>query len=265
MSNDPNGADDNTDVIEDIEEDEEFRDVEADLEEAEIEAEAETSYREKAGEYWDSFKGFWTSDPEDERWSKKPAVGDTRLNRRGFITGAALVGAGAYGAFALDDDDGAVGGGEVPPEVGERDGNGNGNGAAADIERAGEYAWETEQALLDATGLCYAQPNEEFNENYLGAVDADQVEELLSEEQVNGRNPTGALSVEEVDQDLGDITPHQGLYVIDIDRKQGNDGDHDYFVQLVGQEDGGTYVTRGGAMEVSDLPFEEIFEYTQCN
>jgi len=269
MSEDPNGADD-TDVIDDAGEEEDFRDIEEDLETTDIETETEKSYSEKAGEHWNQFKGFWTSDTETDRWSKKPVAGETRLNRRGAIAGIGALAGGAYIASDLDlleDDEDVEGGGPVPPEVGEAE-NGAGQEAAADIDRPGEYAWETEQELLEQTGqtgLCYAQPDPEFNENYLGAVDADNVEEALSEENVNGRDPTGALSVDEVSQDLSDITQHQGLYVVDIDRKQGNDGDHDYFVQLVGQEDGGTYVTRAGTMEVADLPLEEIFEYQQCN
>ena len=80
-----------------------------------------------------------------------------------------------------------------------------------------------------------------------------------------GDDPTGALSAEEVSMDLSDITPHQGLYAVDVDRKQGNDGDYDMFVQLVGEEDGGLYVTREGAQEIGEMQFEEVFEGYESN
>jgi hypothetical protein len=120
----------------------------------------------------------------------------------------------------------------------------------------GDYAFETEQELIDETGFSY--PGE--SDAYIGAIDANEVEETLEEEHIDGKNKTGALSFEEIHKGLDDITAHQGLYAVDVDIRHGNNGDYDLFVQLVGEEDGGLYVTREGAQQVSDMEFKEIFE-----
>lgn len=181
--------------------------------------------------------------------------------------GAAQAAVGTFAVLEATDGDGcnvdfnnnggeAPGGGVSPSEEDQTPADG------AAIENGQQYAFETEQELMESTGLSY--PGE--SDAYIGAVDASEVDNMLDESGYMGTDPSGALNAEEVSMGLDDITAHQGLYAVDVDRKQGNDGDYDMFVQLVGEEDGGLYVTRKGAQQVSDMEFEEVFEgYQESN
>ena len=231
-----------------------------------------SSIRSSLGSAKDSYVDWHTTNAEEEAdsWGEKRAAGT--INRRGFLSGAAQLGAGAFLALEATDNDGwgvnlsegqqPAGGGATPPPAGNETDEDQEAAATGAIDNPEQYAFETEQELIEETGFCYPQEADV----YIGAVDASEVEDALDESGYNGDDPTGALNVDEVEMDLDDITAHQGLYAVDVDRKQGNDGDYDLFVQLVGQEDGGTYLTREGATEVSDMEFEEVFEgYHECN
>lgn len=229
--------------------------------------------RQKLGNTKDKYIGWHTVDePKHDK-----GVAGTNISRRGFVAGAAEAAVGVYALAEATDGDGwdvdwnangadgeaPAGGGVTPPpgEGNETDGTQTPSGGAG-LQNGEQYAFETEQELIESTGLCY--PGE--SGAYIGAIDASEVEDALDESGYMGNDPSGALNAEEVNMGLDDITPHQGLYAVDVDRKQGNDGDYDMFVQLVGEEDGGLYVTREGAQEVSDLEFEEVFEgYHECN
>lgn len=242
--------------------DEEYVDVEEDLEPGEEEG-FTTRVREKLGEAKEKYVDWHTIDePKQDQ-----GVAATNLNRRGVLSGIAQLGAAGFIAAEATDGDGLAvdwssgeggngfqgpaGGGETPA-----------GGGAAPAGDSQNYAFETEQELIDETGFCF--PGEA--DTYIGAIDASEVENTLEESGYTGSDPSGALTQEEVDMGLGDITPHQGLYAVDVDRRQGSDGDYDMFVQLVGEEDGGLYVTKEGAQEVSDMQFEEVFEgYQECN
>jgi|GEM_PF-420473 hypothetical protein len=226
--------------------------------------------RQKLGNAKDKYVGWHTVDqPKQDK-----GVAGTNISRRGFVAGAAQVGVAGYAVAEATDGDGwdvdlnsngagaPEGGGVSPPPGEEGNQTDTGDQAAGGIENGQEYAFETEQELIESTGICY--PGE--SDAYIGAIDASEVEDTLEETGYNGNDPSGALNAEEVDMSLDDITANQGLYAVDVDRKQGNDGDYDMFVQLVGEEDGGLYVTREGAQQVSDMEFEEAFEgYHECS
>lgn len=212
---------------------------------------------------------WFRPDNESEDWGDQQ-VGETDLSRRGFLTGTAgslaALGAGGYAVAEATDGDGADidwnSNGDGAPAGGAAPGDSNGGALAGDIEDSSQYAFSSEEELMENTDFCYPGSAN----TYIAAIDADTVEEELDEGMVNGDDPTGALSYEEIQQGLEDITPHQGMYAVDVDRKAGNNGDYGLFVQLVGEEDGGTYVTREGAMAVDDIEVEEAFEgYQQCN
>lgn len=229
--------------------------------------------RQKLGNAKDRYVGWHTVDePKHDQ-----GVAGTNISRRGFVAGAAQLGVAGYAVSEATDGDGwdidwnnngageaPSGGGVSPPPGGEgnqTDDNQTPAGGAG-LQNGEQYAFETEEELIETTGLCY--PGE--TDAYIGAIDASEVEDTLDESGYMGNDPSGALNAEEVEMGLDDITPHQGMYAVDVDRKQGNDGDYDMFVQLVGQEDGGLYVTREGAQEVSDMEFEEVFEgYQSCS
>ncbi len=205
---------------------------------------------------------WFRPDRESSEWGDQP-VGQTNISKRGFATGVAglaAAGVGGYGVAEATDGDGADidwnskgGAGPTPPT----DGDGG-----AGISEPNEYAFDSEEELMENTDFCFPGSAD----TYIAAIDADTVEEELDEGMLNGNDPTGALSYEEIQTGLDDITPNQGMYAIDVDRKSGNDGDYGLFVQLVGQEDGGAYVTREGAMEIDDIEIEEAFEgYQICN
>jgi hypothetical protein len=245
-------------------EEEEFVDIDEELEPGAEREGLTTRVRQKLGNTKDKYFDWHTV----EQPKQDQGVAGTNISRRGFVSGAAQLGVLGF-AFteATDGDgwnvdwspgeptDGAPAGGGAPPPADQ-----DGNGAATTTEQ--QYAFETEEELIDSTGLCY--PTEAGA--YIGAIDATEVENTLDESGYMGDDPSGALSAEEVSMGLDDITAHQGLYAVDVDRKQGNDGDYDMFVQLVGQEDGGLYVTKEGAQQIGDMEFEETFEgYQECN
>lgn len=242
-------------------EEEDYVDIDEELEKAESQGGALSDVSQK-------LRNFFRADNESDKWSKK-SINGSKVSRRGVIAGTAGVLAGGYGLAEATDGDGwdvdwnSRNGGEGPaggvaPPPGEDDGAQTGAG----VEDSNHYAWDTEQELMDQTDFCY--PGEA--NAYLGAIDANEVEQKLSESSYNGEDPTGALSFEEIEMTLEDITPHQGLYAVDVDRKQGNNGDYDIFVQLVGKEDGGLYLTREGTKEVDEMEFEEVFEgYHDCS
>lgn len=277
MSNDPTDPSDDPvdtgpeDELEPTEE--EFTDIDED-ELEEIESREDEGFLASASQTLSNVKekyvDFHTADPQSDDWGDQPALGS--VSRRGVISGAAQLGvAGFLVAEATDDDGYAVdwspGEEERPPVGGGAPANQTettptDDSVAVDIENPTQYAFETEQELIDETGFCY--PGE--SDTYIGAIDAGTIEEAFNENSYNGEDPTGALSFDEVEMTLDDITPHQDMYAVDVDRKQGNDGDYDLFVQLVGEEDGGMYVTRQGAAQVSEMEFEEVFEgYHECN
>jgi len=59
---------------------------------------------------------------------------------------------------------------------------------------------------------------------------------------------------------LENITANRELYAIDVDRRVDDKDSSYFFPQLVGQEDGGVYVTRKGAVKLSEIEPEEAFE-----
>lgn len=246
-------------------EEDEYVDVDEELEPDSEDKGFLSRTREKLSNTKDKYVGWHTV----EQPKQDKGVAGTNISRRGFAAGAAQAAVGTFAVLEATDGDGydvdfnnnggeaPAGGGVSPPgeenetESGEdtpTGGSGIGNGQ--------EYAFETEQELIESTGLNY--PGE--SGAYIGAIDADEVESALDESGYMGNDPSGALNAEEVDMSLEDITAHQGLYAVDVDRKQGNDGDYDMFVQLVGEEDGGLYVTREGAQEVGNMEFEEVFD-----
>lgn len=281
MAHDTGGPEDTPTESED-----EFVDIDEELESGSERKGFGTRIRETLGNAKDKYVGWHTVDtPKQDQ-----GVAGTTISRRGFVAGAAQVGLAGYAVSEATDGDGwdvdfnstgagggsPAGGGVAPPSSGNETATDTPTPGAANetetatptatpepgIENGQEYAFETEEELIETTGLCY--PGE--TDAYIGAVDAEEVEDALEEGGYTGDDPSGALNAEEVDMDLDDITEHQGLYAVDVDRKQGNDGDYDLFVQLVGEEDGGLYVTREGAQQVSDMEFEEVFEgYQECS
>lgn len=245
--------------------DDDYVDIDEDLEPDSEEEGLGTRVRQKLGNAKDKYFDFHTV----EQPKQDQGVAGTNISRRGFAAGAAQVAVGAYAVTEATDGDGwdvdwnsngaGTGGAPAGGGVGPSDDT---DGSQAGAGTSGQqYAWETEEELIDETGLNY--PGEAGA--YLGAVDASEVESTLDESGYTGDDPTGALNAEEVSMSLDDITPHQGLYAVDVDRKEGNDGDYDMFVQLVGEEDGGLYVTREGAQEIGDMQFEEVFEGYESN
>ncbi len=196
-------------------------------------------------------RDYFTADEDTEEGWGAPAAG-TRFSRRGFVTGAgaAVIGAGVlgYGATEADllNEDPAA---PAPPAVDETPTPTPEPGVA--IERENEYRFDSEQELKEATPedwVCNPSPG-----NYLATFNSDEVEDLLTEGDLHGTDPTGTLNSEERAMDLGDITPHQGLYALDVDRRSTDDGEeYGFFVQIVGQEEGGVYATRGAAVEMID-------------
>jgi len=132
------------------------------------------------------------------------------------------------------------------------------------IENPNEYIWRSESNLIDATDeeLCYLGRG---RENYFGAADADEIENIL-EDHVNGEDSTGLLSDEEKGYGFDDITPHQGAYAVNVGRKLDSDGNHGgLFLQIKGQEDDeGVFVTRQGAVELAEsVDYQEV--WNTCN
>lgn len=246
---------------------EDYADIDQELEPGSEREGLGTRVRQRLGNAKERYIDWHTV--EEEKVDQ--GVAGSNISRRGFLAGAAQVGVGAFAlAEATDGDgyavnwssgaaDGPAAGGVAPPPGNETE---TPEGEAAGVPKDEQYAWETEEELIDNTGLCY--PGEP--DAYIGAISAVEVEDALEESDYMGSDPTGALNVDEVDMTLRDITANQNLYAVDVDRKQGNDGDYDLFVQLVGQEDGGLYLTRGGAQKITNMEFEETFDgYHECN
>lgn len=119
------------------------------------------------------------------------------------------------------------------------------------LENPNNYGWTSQEDLYSTTGFCYL----EDPEAYLGTMDGSQVEEALEEGMAHGKDPNGALTEEQINMDLEDVTSIDGLYAVDIDMKSAEEDE--FYVQLVGEEDGGLYVTKEGAYELSELEFED--------
>lgn len=129
--------------------------------------------------------------------------------------------------------------------------------AEYEVENPNQYSWENESNLLEETGFCYADSG---NEGYLGALDAAEVEAVLSDEHLSGEDPNGALNDGEFIGGLDDLDAVDGTYAVDVDVRSGEE-DHLY-VQLVGEQNGGLYTTRQGAYQLSELEWEE--QWNEC-
>lgn len=120
------------------------------------------------------------------------------------------------------------------------------------VENPNQFGWETEDNLEETTGFCYLEQG-----NYLGAMDADEVESALDEEHLYGEDPNNALNDGELIGAIDPLKPVGGAYAVDVDARQGEE--IQYYVQLVGEQDGGVYVNRQGAYELSELEWDEVF------
>jgi len=125
-----------------------------------------------------------------------------------------------------------------------------------EMDNPGYYSWENQENLHEKTGFCYIGEGDE----YLGSLDAEDIESALEEGHFNGSDPNEALTKEELQMNLDDVTPVDGLYAVDVDEKSGDEDQ--FYVQLVGEEDGGLYITRQGAYEISGLEWEDI--WSEC-
>lgn len=123
-----------------------------------------------------------------------------------------------------------------------------------EVENPNNFGWKTQDSLEETTGFCYLE------EDYLGALDADEVESTINEEYLSGGDPNNALNDGELIGSLDPLDPVEGLYAVDVDARNGDEVQ--YYVQLVGKQDGGVYLNRQGAYEISELEWSEIFN--QC-
>lgn len=126
------------------------------------------------------------------------------------------------------------------------------SGTDFQVENPNQFGWETEDSLKETTGFCYAEEGE-----YLGAMDADKIESTLEEKHLSGNDPNNALNDGELIGAVDPLTPVQGTYAIDVDGRHGDQVE--FYVQLVGEQDGGVYLNRQGAYEVSELEWAEVF------
>jgi hypothetical protein len=118
------------------------------------------------------------------------------------------------------------------------------------VENPNYFGWE-EDSLTETTGFCYLE------EGYLGAMDADEVEAALEEEHLYGEDPNNALNDGEMIGSVDPLKPVGGAYAVDVDARHGDE--IQYYVQLVGEQDGGVYLNRQGAYELSELEWQEVF------
>jgi len=223
---------------------------------------------------------------EPEKGGDEP-VADTSITRRGVLqgVGAALTAGTAGGAAAQRLDDGS--GSQPTPTPGNNTGTPEATPEATPTDTTGEtpstgisnsqnYAFENESELrgLSREGegdlaIGYAQINEETGENYLGAVNGETVDQLLEETDYMGIDSENALTDAEVETTLDDVAYGAGNnYALDVDLRTGEDGDSDFYVELVGSPDGerdGVYLTRSGAEKVVQEVggYEEIWEADQ--
>lgn len=121
-----------------------------------------------------------------------------------------------------------------------------------DVERPTNFGWETEDILFETTGFCH--PSEG---GYLGALDAEEVENTVKEEHLYGEDPNNALNDGELIGSVDPLKPVNGTYAVDVDVRYGDE--KQFYVQLVGQQDGGVYLNRQGAYEISELEWAEVF------
>ena len=122
-----------------------------------------------------------------------------------------------------------------------------------EVEKPNNFGWDSEESLKEATGYCY--PGEKGG--YLGALDLEEVESALEEEHLSGEDPNNALNDGELIGALDPLKPVEGLYAVDVDARNGDE--LKYYVQLVGEQDGGVYLNRQGAYEISQLEWIEVF------
>ena len=120
-----------------------------------------------------------------------------------------------------------------------------------EVEDPTHFNWETRDSLEETTGFCYIE------DDYLGTIDADEVESALDEEHLYGEDPNNALNDGELIGAVEPLKPVNGNYAIDVDARHGDE--IHFYVQLVGEQDGGVYLNRQGAYEVSELEWEEVF------
>jgi hypothetical protein len=120
-----------------------------------------------------------------------------------------------------------------------------------EVENPNNFGWKSQDSLEETTGFCYLE------EDYLGALDADEVESAINEEHLSGGDPNNALNDGELIGSLDPLDPVEGLYAVDVDARSGDEVQ--YYVQLVGKQDGGVYLNRQGAYEISELEWSEIF------
>ncbi len=120
------------------------------------------------------------------------------------------------------------------------------------------YNWQSEDELMQETGFCYAGAG---NEGYLGALDGAEVGAVLSEDHFSGEDPNGALNDGEFIGNLDDLDSVDGKYAVDVDLRSGDE--EQLYVQLVGEQNGGLYVNRQGAYQLSELEWEE--EWNDCS
>lgn len=120
-----------------------------------------------------------------------------------------------------------------------------------EVENPNYFNWETRDSLEETTGFCYIE------DGYLGAINAEDVESALEEEHLYGEDPNNALNDGELIGAVEPLTPVNGNYAIDVDARHGDD--INFYVQLIGEQDGGVYLNRQGAYEVSELEWEEVF------
>lgn len=120
-----------------------------------------------------------------------------------------------------------------------------------EVEDPNYFNWETRDSLEETTGFCYIE------DDYLGAMEADEIESALDEEHLYGEDPNNALNDGELIGAVEPLKPVNGSYAIDVDARHGDE--INFYVQLVGEQDGGVYLNRQGAYEVSELEWEEVF------
>lgn len=120
-----------------------------------------------------------------------------------------------------------------------------------EVENPNDFNWETRDSLEETTGFCYIE------EGYAGAIDAEEVESVLEEEHLYGEDPNNALNDGELIGAVDPLKPVEGNYAIDVDARHGDE--INFYVQLVGEQDGGVYLNRQGAYEVSELEWAEVF------
>jgi len=119
-----------------------------------------------------------------------------------------------------------------------------------EVENPNNFNWETQDSLEETTDFCYVE------DGYLGTLDAEEVESALEGEHLYGEDPNNALNDGELIGAVDPLKPVEGNYAIDVDARHGEE--IHFYVQLVGEQDGGVYLNRQGAYEVSELEWTEV-------